>query len=93
MGLQPNTETNLVNITCHNEGFTMPADWPFFATSQRKSACDGVGGSLKEPTAKANLQQPYNDKIMTLHQLYKWAQSSIHNLNCDSVTENEYKQD
>jgi hypothetical protein len=30
---------------------------------------------------------------MTPHQLYEWAQSSIHNLNFDSVTENEYKEE
>jgi hypothetical protein len=29
-----------------------------------------------------------NDHIMTPHQLYEWAQSSIHNLNFDFVTEN-----
>jgi hypothetical protein len=30
---------------------------------------------------------------MTPHQLYEWAQSSIHNLNFDFVTENEYKEE
>jgi hypothetical protein len=30
---------------------------------------------------------------MKPHQLYEWAQSSIHNLNFDSVTENEYKEE
>jgi hypothetical protein len=30
---------------------------------------------------------------MTPHQLYEWAQSSIHNLNFDSVTENEYEEE
>jgi hypothetical protein len=57
-------------------------------TSHGKSDCDGVGGILKRLAAKANLQWPYNDQIMTPHQLYEWAQSSIHNLNLDFVTEN-----
>jgi glycogen synthase len=30
---------------------------------------------------------------MTPHPLYVWAQSSIHNLNFDFVTENEYKEE
>jgi hypothetical protein len=30
---------------------------------------------------------------MTPHQLYEWVQSSIHNLNFDFVTENEYKEE
>jgi hypothetical protein len=64
------------------------AEWHFFATSHGKSACDGVGGTLKMLAAKASLQRPYNEQIMTYHQLYEWAQSSIYNLNFDFVTEN-----
>jgi glycogen synthase len=30
---------------------------------------------------------------MTPHQLYEWAQFSMHNLNFDFVTENEYKEE
>jgi hypothetical protein len=30
---------------------------------------------------------------MTPHQLYEWAQSSIHNPNFDFVTENEYEEE
>jgi hypothetical protein len=71
----------------------VPAEWHFFATSHGKSACDGVGGTLKGLAAKASLQWPYNDQIMILHQLYEWAESSIHNLNFDFVTENEYKEE
>jgi hypothetical protein len=96
MGLQTNTKNkrrNLLNITCHNEVFGVPAEWHFFATSHGKSACDGVGGILKRLAAKASLQQPYNDQMMTPHQPYEWAQSSVLNLNFDFVTENEYKEE
>jgi hypothetical protein len=58
-----------------------------------KSACDGVGGTLKRLVPKTSLQRPYNDQIMTPHQLYEWAQSSIHNSSFDFVTENEYKEE
>jgi hypothetical protein len=53
----------------------------------------GLVALLKRLAAKAGLQQPYNDQIMTPHQLYEWAQSSIHNLNFDSVTQNQYKEE
>jgi hypothetical protein len=71
----------------------LAAEWHFFATSNGKSTCDGVGGTLKRLAAKASLHRPYNDQIMTPYQLYEWAQSSIHNLNFDFVTENEYKEE
>jgi hypothetical protein len=79
---------NLLKITYHNEDFRVPAEWHFFATSHGKSTCDRVGDTLKRLAAKASLQQPHDDQIMTPHQLYEWAQSSIHNLNFDFVTEN-----
>jgi hypothetical protein len=48
---------NLLKITYHNKDFGEPAEWHFFATSHGKSACDGVGGTLKRLAAKASLQQ------------------------------------
>jgi hypothetical protein len=81
---------NFLHITCHNEDFGVPAEWHFFATSH---ACDGIVGTLKKFAAKASLQQPYNDKIMTPYQLYEWAQSSIHNFNFDFVIENEHEEE
>jgi hypothetical protein len=45
---------NLLNITCHNEDFGVPAEWHFFATSHEKRACVGVGGTLKRLAAKAS---------------------------------------
>jgi hypothetical protein len=35
-----------------------------------------------------HLKKTCSNHIMTSHQLYEWAQSSIHNLNFDFVTEN-----
>jgi hypothetical protein len=71
----------------------VPAESHFFATSHGKSACDGIGGTLKRLTAEASFQRPHNDQIMAPHQLYEWAQSSFHNYSFDFVTENEYKQE
>jgi hypothetical protein len=79
MGLQPNTEREKENITCHSENLRVPAKWHFFATSHGKSACDGVGGSLKGLAAKASLQRPYNYQTIIPHQLYEQVESSFHN--------------
>jgi hypothetical protein len=85
MGLlaQYKNRKKLLKITCLNEDFGVPAERHFCTTSHGKSACDGAGGTLKRLAAKASLQRPYNDQIMTPHQLYEWVQSSIHNLNFD----------
>jgi hypothetical protein len=69
--VQYKNRKNLLNTTCHNEDFGVPAEWHFFATSYGISACDGVGGTLRRLAAKASLQRPYNDQIMTPHQLHE----------------------
>lgn len=71
----------------------MPAEWRFFVTSLGKSTCDWIGDTLKKAFRKASLQWPYNDQVMTPHQLYKWAQSNTNNICSDTVTENEYKEE
>jgi hypothetical protein len=39
-----------------NEDSGVLAEWHFFATSHGKSACDGVGGTLRRLAPKASLQ-------------------------------------
>jgi hypothetical protein len=77
---------NLQNITRHNEDVGVPAEWHFFATSHGKSACGGVGGTLKKTCSKSHFAE--NNQIRTPHQLYEWAQSNIHNFNSGFATEN-----
>ena len=38
---------NMMNLCRHKEDFTLDATWSFFATSHSKSACDGIGGTVK----------------------------------------------
>jgi hypothetical protein len=73
--------------------FGVPIERDSFATSHGKSACDRVVGTLKRLATKASLQRPHNDQIMTPNQLYEWAQSSIHDLDFDFMTENDYKEE
>ena len=49
----------------------------YFATSHGKGACDGVGSTLKRLAARASLQRPYEDQIMTPYQLFEWASKSV----------------
>jgi hypothetical protein len=51
-----------------------------FATSHGKSACDGIGGTVKRLAARASLQRPLDHQILTPHDLYRWCTVSIQNI-------------
>jgi hypothetical protein len=55
---------------CHHEAdFGVLAQWHFLATSHGKGARDGVGGTVKRLAARASLQRPHDQQIMTPRQL------------------------
>jgi len=68
------------------------AEWNFFATSHGKSACDGIGGTVKRLLTKASLQHPYTDAILTSEQVLKFC-SGIHfiNITPQAVAESEIR--
>ena len=47
---------NISNLCHHKQDHDVSAEWHFFATSHGKSACDGVGGTVKRLVARASLQ-------------------------------------
>ena len=49
----------------------------FFATSQRKNACDGVRGRVKRLAAHARLQQTKEKQILTPRQSYEFSSEEI----------------
>ena len=61
----------------HQDDFGVKAEWHFSATSHGKGACDGLGGTVKRLAARASLQRPYNDQLMTPRQLFDWACNNI----------------
>ena len=61
----------------HRDDFGVSAEWHFSATSHGKGACDGLGGTVKRLAARASLQRPYNDQIMTPRQLFDWASTNV----------------
>ena len=68
---------NFLNLCHHEMDFGLKAEWHFSATSHGKGACDGVGGAVKRLAAKASLQKPFDEQIMTLLQLFEWASANI----------------
>jgi len=35
------------NLCCHKDDFGVDAEWPYFAVSHGRGACDGIGEQLK----------------------------------------------
>jgi len=68
---------NFANLCNHEQDFGMPAEWHFFATSHGKGPCDGVGGTVKRLAARASLQRPYENQILTPRQLFEFGCASI----------------
>ena len=76
----------------HKTDFDIDAEWHFFATSHGKSSCDGLGGTVKRLAAKASLQRPYDDHILTPQQLYDFACKNIPGINFIYCTNEEYSE-
>ena len=75
---------NFVNLCHHINDFSIAAEW------HGKGACDGLGGTVKRLVARASLQRPYSEQIMTLRQLFDWASASTPAVHFDYYTKEEY---
>lgn len=49
----------------------------FFATSHGKSACDGIGGTLKRTVMRHCLRSPPDKQITTPKEMYDYASKEI----------------
>ena len=56
---------NFSNLCHHELDFGIKAKWHFSATSHGKGACNGLGGTVKRLAARASLQRPYQEQIVT----------------------------
>lgn len=82
---------NFINLCYHNEDFDgVEAEWHFYATSHGKGVCDGIGGTVKRLAAKASLQKPVENQIVTPFQLYEWGKENIPSVTFFYVTNDEY---
>ena len=48
-----------------------------FATSHGKSAVDGIVGTIKQLTARASFQRPYNNQILSSDAVYQFCSKTI----------------
>lgn len=84
---------NFLNLCHHKEDFGISAEWHFSATSHGKGACDGLGGTVKRLAARASLQRPYNDQIMTPRQLFDWACTNVPAVHFGNCSMEDYERE
>lgn len=72
---------NFLNLTFHQQDFGISATWNFFATSHGKSACDGVGGTVKRKLANESLTRVKDNQITTAQEAFKFCSESIQGIN------------
>ena len=92
-GSQYKNRKNFVNLCHHKEDLGICAEWHFFTTSHGKEACDGLGGTVKTLAARASLQRPYNDQIMTPPQLFDWASANVPAVYFEYCSNEDYKRE
>ena len=80
-----------VNLCNHKADFATDAEWHFFATSHGKGPYDGLGDTVKRLAAKASLQWPYNEQIMTPQQLFDFVRENISGINTVYCSMDEWK--
>lgn len=94
-GAQYKNKKNFANLCAHNLDFDgLDAEWHFFASCHGKSACDGIGGTLKRLARLASLQRNVNSQITTPQDLFEWATENVSGIKCfyvnsQSVISNE----
>lgn len=68
---------HFLNLCHHKNDFSIDCEWNFFATSHGKSPCDGIGGTVKRLAAKASLQRPIDEQIVTPVAMFNYCRSEI----------------
>ena len=74
---QYKNKKNFANLCCHEQDFGLAAEWHFFASCHGKSACDGIGGTLKRLARLASLQRHSTNQITTPMELFIWAKDNV----------------
>jgi hypothetical protein len=74
---QYKNKKNFANLCSHETDFGLMAEWHFFASCHGKSACDGIGGTLKRLARLASLQRHSNNHITSPEQLFNWARENV----------------
>ena len=80
---------NFLNLTFHHQDFGLSACWSFFASSHGKSPCDGIGGAVKRLVARASLQRPYSNQILSARSMLDFCNQSITNISFLFISKEE----
>ena len=80
---------NVINLCHHLQGFSMDAEWIFFATSHDKSPCDGVGRFIKLYVARRSLQRPLHDQILSYQSMLDLCVRDIPSITFFGVSQEE----
>lgn len=72
-----NIKQNLLSLCYHKQDHNLLVEWNFFAILHGKSACDGVGGTIKCPAAKVSLQRAHGGHNQAPHNLFLSAKSNV----------------
>jgi hypothetical protein len=70
----------IANLCAHSDDFGVWAEWNFFAAGHGKSACDGVGATIKHMAKRATLRHGSAAQIGSAEQLYVWCSMNILNI-------------
>lgn len=88
---QYKNKKNFINICYHKTDFGVDCEWNFFASSHGKNACDGIGGTTKRAVARASLQRPYSNQILTPEEMYRFCSENISGIQFIYVSAEECK--
>ena len=80
---------NILNLCHHVTDFGITARWSFFATSHGKSPCDGIGGTVKRLVARASLQRPLDNQILSMEKMFEYCKSDIKGINFIKVSKED----
>ena len=67
---------NFCNLRHHFDDFHLE-QWKQSGTSHGKSACDGIGGTVKRPATKASLKRPAHNHILTPLDMFSYCESDV----------------
>ena len=81
----------LLNFQFYLIDFGLQAEWHFFATSHGKSACDGVRGTVKRLLAKASLQRPYSDAVLSTDAIMTFCEANVPKIKFFNVKPERYE--
>ena len=68
---------NFVNLTHHYQYFGLQAEWNFFGTSHGKTACDGIGGTVKRAVARESMTRTVTGHILRARDMFEFCDEKL----------------